>query len=151
MYRMRHSLQAKSLEVLLVHFGGPFWAKKDLGAWSIPKGEYLAEEDPLAAARREFHEETGFPAEGEFRALGEIRQAGGKSVLAWAFRGDCDPTKLKSNNFRMEWPPGSGHQIEAPEVDRAAWFSLPAARERMLRGQLPLLDRLVQLLGAGES
>jgi len=142
MYRFRNGV----LEVFLVHPGGPFWAKKDLGAWSIPKGEHLAEEDPLSAAQREFQEETGFQPQGAFVALGQIRQSGGKSVHAWAFEGDLDPSKLKSNTFRMEWPPRSGRGVEAPEVDRGGWFTILAARERVLRGQLPFLDRLVDAL-----
>lgn len=130
------------LEVLLVHPGGPFWAKKDLGAWSIPKGEYTADEEPLAAARREFEEETGFPASGDFRELGELKQPGGKIVSAWAFEGDCDATKLHSNTFVMEWPPRSGRQVEFPEVDRAAWYSIDEARQRLLPGQRVFLERL---------
>jgi predicted NUDIX family NTP pyrophosphohydrolase len=132
------------LEVFLAHPGGPFWAKKDLGAWSIPKGEYAEGEEPLAAARREFHEETGFPAEGDFLDLGTVRQAGGKLVSAWALEGDCDPATLSSNLFEMEWPPRSGKMMEFPEVDRGAWFNLPEARERILASQQPFLDRLVE-------
>ncbi len=139
MYRQR--------EVFLVHPGGPFWAKKDLGAWSIAKGEYAEGEPPLEAARREFHEETGFVAVGDFLDLGTIKQAGGKLVSAWAFAGDCDPAKLVSNHFQIEWPPRSGRLMEIPEVDRGAWFSLAAARERILKSQIPFLDRLAQLLG----
>jgi predicted NUDIX family NTP pyrophosphohydrolase len=132
------------LEVFLVHPGGPFWAKKDLGAWSIPKGEYAESEDPLAAARREFHEETGFAVEGDFVDLGTIRQAGGKLVSAWAIECDCDPAKLTSNLFEMQWPPRSGRMKQFPEVDRGAWFNLPEARERVLASQKPILDRLVE-------
>ena len=135
------------LEVFLVHPGGPFWAKKDLGAWSIPKGEYAESEDPLAAALREFHEETGFAVEGDFVELGTIRQAGGKLVSAWAIEGDCDPAKLTSNPFEMQWPPRSGRIAQFPEVDRGAWFNLPEARERILASQKPILDRLAEKVG----
>ena len=139
MYRRRNA----ELEVFLVHPGGPFWAKKDLGVWSIPKGEYTEEEQPLAAAKREFIEETGFQPSSSFVELGEIRQPGGKHVTAWAFEGDCDPAALRSNTFEIEWPPRSGRQKEFPEVDRGAWFSITEARQRINRGQIPFLDRLV--------
>jgi predicted NUDIX family NTP pyrophosphohydrolase len=142
LYRRR----GESLEVFLVHPGGPFWAKKDLGAWSIPKGEYAEDEDPLMAARREFAEETGFPAPSIAIALGELKQAGGKIVIAWAAEGDCDPEKLVSNLCAIEWPPRSGRKIEIPEVDRAAWFSLDAAGERILKSQQQFLDRLARLV-----
>jgi predicted NUDIX family NTP pyrophosphohydrolase len=132
------------LEVFLVHPGGPFWAKKDLGAWSIPKGEYLGDEQPLEVAKREFEEETGFTARGEFAELGDLKQPGGKIVTAWAFEGDCDPTKLRSNTFVMEWPPRSGRKIEAPEVDRGCWYSIEDARVRLLAGQRVFLDRLLE-------
>ena len=138
MFRRSH----QRIEVLLVHPGGPFWTKKDLGAWSIPKGEFLGQEDPLEAAKREFHEETGFVAEGVFLLLGEIKQAGGKIIIAWAFEGACDPEKIVSNTFPLEWPPRSGRWIQVPEVDRAAWFFLADARPRLLHGQRPFLDRL---------
>ncbi|HET8772563.1 MAG TPA: NUDIX domain-containing protein [Thermoanaerobaculia bacterium] len=131
-----------AVEVFLVHPGGPFWAKKDLGAWSIPKGELDEGEDPLAAARREFTEETGFPIDGELRALKPVRQSGGKTVVAWAVEGDCDPAALCSNTFEMEWPPKSGKRQAFPEADRAAWFSLEEARKRILAGQAPFLDEL---------
>ena len=130
------------LEVFLVHPGGPFWAKKNLGSWSIPKGEYVEGEDPLEAARREFEEETGQPIEGEFLPLGEVKQAGGKVVKAWAVEGDIDPSTLRSNTFTMEWPPRSGNSREFPEVDRAEWFTLDAARAKILPGQLRLLEDL---------
>ena len=130
------------LEVFLVHPGGPFWAQKDAGAWSICKGEYGPDEDPLAAARREFTEETGFVAEGEFVSLGRVRQKGGKEVAAWICRGDFDPALLRSNTFEMEWPPKSGRLQSFPEVDRAAWFTLEEARAKILASQLPFLDRL---------
>ena len=134
------------LDVFLVHPGGPFWAKKDAGAWMIPKGEYTDGELPLDAARREFHEETGFEASGEFIDLGTVRQASGKFVTAWAFEGDCDPTKLTSNLCMMEWPPRSGRMIEIPEIDRGAWYSLPAAKACILKSQQPFLDVLSRKL-----
>ncbi|HVY94082.1 MAG TPA: NUDIX domain-containing protein [Bryobacteraceae bacterium] len=132
------------IEVFLVHPGGPFWAKKDEGAWSIPKGEYESGDDPLAAAFREFEEETGFRPEpkGELLALGEVRQPGGKLVTAWAFEGDCDEASIRSNTFSMEWPRGSGRMREFPEIDRAGWFGIEAARKKILKGQIGLLDRL---------
>jgi predicted NUDIX family NTP pyrophosphohydrolase len=138
MYRRRN----QELEVFLVHPGGPFWAKKDLGAWSIPKGELSPEEETLEVAKREFHEETGFVAVGPFLELGEVKQAGGKIVAVWAFKGDCDPAQLHSNTFLLDWPPRSGRRIEVAEVDRGGWFTIEAARERLLKGQLPFLDRL---------
>ena len=131
------------LQVFLVHPGGPFWKKKDQGAWSIPKGEYEDGEDPLDAAKREFEEETGFKPEGELIALGQIRQSGGKVISVWAFEGDCSPEALRSNTFSMEWPPKSGHKQEFPEVDRADWFAFDEARKRILKGQLGFLDRLM--------
>jgi predicted NUDIX family NTP pyrophosphohydrolase len=131
------------LEVFLVHPGGPFWAKKDRGAWSIPKGELEGDEDPLQAARREFSEETGFPIDGEFRALAPVRQAGGKLVLAWMIEADFDPAQLRSGMFSMEWPPKSGETREFPEIDRAAWFGISEARERILAGQVGFIDQLV--------
>jgi predicted NUDIX family NTP pyrophosphohydrolase len=142
LYRRRD----ESVEVFLVHPGGPFWAKKDLGAWSIPKGEYDESEDPLAAARREFEEETGFAAPADPTPLGEVTQAGGKIVVAWAAEGDCAPEKLVSNRCPVEWPPRSGRMIDIPEVDRAAWFSIEEARERILKGQQPFLDRLGRIV-----
>ena len=134
----------RGTEVFLVHPGGPFWAKKDLGAWSIPKGEYAEDEAALAGARREFQEETGFAIEGDLLELGTVRQTGGKLVSAWALEGDCDPAMLTSNLFEMEWPPRSGRMMEFPEVDRGAWFNLPEARERILASQQPFLDRLIE-------
>jgi predicted NUDIX family NTP pyrophosphohydrolase len=134
-------------EVLLVHPGGPFWARKDLGAWSIPKGEHEDGEAPQAAARREFAEETGTALPpGELVALGEVRQRGGKIVSAWAAEGDLDPETVQSNMFEMEWPPRSGRRQEFPEIDRAGWFALEDARERLLAAQTPFLDRLRELL-----
>jgi predicted NUDIX family NTP pyrophosphohydrolase len=132
-------------EVLLVHPGGPFWAKKDLGAWSIPKGEYEDGEDARACALREFAEELGAPPpDGELVDLGEVRQRSGKVVTGWALEGDADADAIESNTFTMEWPPRSGAMREFPEVDRAAWFSLGEARERILPAQAPLLDRLAE-------
>ena len=129
-------------EVLLVHPGGPFWAKKDEGAWSIPKGEFGESEDPLRAAKREFEEELGVAVDGEFVALPTIKQKGGKVVHAWAVRGDFDVSKLKSNSFEMEWPPKSGKMRSFPEVDQAAWFDMETARRKMLPSQAPLLEAL---------
>jgi predicted NUDIX family NTP pyrophosphohydrolase len=139
---------AAGLEVLLVHPGGPFWAKKDAGAWSLPKGEAEPGEDLLAAARRELAEETGCTVAGEPLALGSLRQPGGKVVHAWAVRGDFDPAQLRSGTFTLEWPPRSGRQREFPEVDRAEWFPLAEARTRILRGQLGFLERLERALGS---
>jgi predicted NUDIX family NTP pyrophosphohydrolase len=135
------------LQVLLVHPGGPFWGKRDLGAWSIPKGECEDGEDPRAAAWREFGEELGTPApDGEPLDLGEVRQKAGKTVLAWAIAGDLDPEHIASNTFTMEWPPRSGQTQRFPEVDRAAWFGLAEARERINPAQAALLDRLREAL-----
>jgi predicted NUDIX family NTP pyrophosphohydrolase len=136
--------------VLLVHPGGPAWARRDRGAWSIPKGEYADDEDPLAAARREFEEELGTaPPEGEADDLGEIRQRSGKRVRGWAIAGDLDVSRVVSNTFQFEWPPRSGKMIEIPEVDRAEWFGLDEAREKINPGQVPLLDRLAGEFGSG--
>jgi predicted NUDIX family NTP pyrophosphohydrolase len=142
-----HRRRGGVLEVLLVHPGGPFWKNRDDGAWSIPKGEVDAGEDPLAAARRELTEETGVVAEGELVALTPVRQRAGKLVHAWAAAGDCEPQAVTSNVFQMEWPPKSGVMREFPEVDRAAWYALPAARLKILPAQQPLLDELERLLG----
>lgn len=136
----------RQLEVLLVHPGGPIWARKDQGAWTVPKGEYEPDEDPLAAARREFKEETSFEATGEFLSLGVVQQKSGKIVTAWAFRGDCDPAQLKSNSCQIEWPPRSGRRLEIPEIDRGDWFSIVDARKYIREEQRPLLDRLCALL-----
>ena len=133
-------------QVLLVHPGGPFWQRKDLGAWSIPKGEVGPDEDLLAAARREFREETGFAVDGAAIALGSVRQRSGKVVHAWAVRGDADPSQLHSNTFELEWPPRSGTLQSFPEADRAAWFDLPEARRRILAAQAGLLDALAAAL-----
>ncbi|HWE87253.1 MAG TPA: NUDIX domain-containing protein [Terracidiphilus sp.] len=134
------------LEVFLVHPGGPCWQKKDAAAWTIPKGEYEPGEEPLAAARREFQEETSFPIDGEFLPLGEITQNSGKIVTAFAIEGDCDPARLVSNTCRVEWPPRTGRMIEIPEVDRGAWFPITQARQKIFTAQRPFLDRLEQLL-----
>jgi len=134
------------IEFLLVHPGGPFWAKKDWGAWSIPKGEYSEGEDPLTVARREFEEETGARAEGDFLPLGDLVQPGRKIVTAWAVEGDFDPSTLKSNEFELEWPPKSGRRASFPEVDRAAWFSLANARRKILPGQSEFIARLLTVI-----
>jgi len=139
MYRQQHA----GIELLLVHPGGPFWAKKDWGAWSIPKGEYSDDEDPLAVAKREFEEETGTRPEGEFVDLGNIVQAGRKIVTAWAVEGDFDPATLKSNEFELEWPPRSGRKASFPEVDRAQWFSPAEARRKILPAQSEFIARLL--------
>jgi len=142
------------LEVLLVHPGGPYWRRRDEGAWSIPKGEMDAGEDAEDAARREFTEETGVRLAGPLEPLGEIRQRGGKRVLAFAVEGDVDIQIIKSNTFEMEWPPKSGGKQVFPEIDRAGWFDLPVAQAKILEGQRPLLDRLAELVrqsGAGPA
>ena len=130
------------LQVFLVHPGGPFWAKKDLGAWSIPKGEFDANEDGRDAAQREFQEETGFTVNGELIELGARRQAGGKIVYVWAAEGDCDATSLCSNTFPLEWPPRSGRIQQFPEVDRGEWFDLDSARAKLNPAQVGFLDDL---------
>jgi len=131
-----------SLEVLLVHPGGPFWAKKDAGSWSIPKGEFEPGEEPLEVARREFEEETGVKSSGGFMPLTPQKQPGGKIIFAWTFEGDCDVSAIKSNTFSMEWPPGSGRWQQFPEVDRAGWVSIPVAKEKILKGQKGFIDEL---------
>lgn len=143
----------RGLEVLLVHPGGPYWAKKDDGAWSIPKGEYEPDEDPLEVALREFEEEIGKtpPDPTDAVWLGELRQPSGKVVSAWAVEGDVDVTEAQSNTFEMEWPPRSGRTAEFPEVDRAGWFGLEEARRKLLRGQLGFIDRLSELLDGGST
>jgi len=141
------------LEVFLVHPGGPLWKKKDLGAWSIPKGEIASGEDPLEAALRELREETGISVTGEFVPLPSIRQRGGKTVHAWLIEADFEPSEVKSNTLVVEWPRGSGKLQSFPEVDRAEWFPIDVAREKMLESQRPLLDQLLSRvsppLGAG--
>ena len=126
-----------------MHPGGPFWARRDVGAWSVPKGEYEPEEDALAAARREFAEELGAaPPDGRLHDLGEVRQKSGKLVRVWALEGDLDVSQVTSNTFSLEWPPRSGKTIEVPEIDRAEWFALAVAREKINQAQVPLLERL---------
>lgn len=142
LYRMQSGVP----EVFLVHPGGPFWARKDVGAWSIPKGEYEQGADPLETARREFLEETGSAIEGKFTALSGLKQRSGKTVYAWAVEGDIDADLIKSNLFEIEWPPHSGRQQQFPEVDRGGWFTLPDARQKVLAGQRDFLDQLEQLL-----
>ena len=136
-----------AIEVLLAHPGGPFWAKKDEGAWSIPKGVYEPGEDGLAAAKREFAEETGAQTEGEAVALGAFRQSSAKTVDVWAIEGEFDPARLKSNTFTLEWPPRSGRRREVPEIDRVQWFALDEASRKMLKGQRPILQALLRGLG----
>lgn len=146
MYRFRD----KRLEVLLVHPGGPYWTKKDVGAWSIPKGEASENEELLKAAKREFEEEMGFKPTGSFTALSPVKQSGGKVVHAWAFEGDCDPMQVRSNSFSIEWPPGSGKQQTFPEIDRAEWFTIEVALEKIVKGQRGLIDQLLIVLKSGE-
>lgn len=143
LYRMGQN----GLEVLLVHPGGPFWAKKDLGAWSIPKGEIEPGEDPLATALREFREETGQEPPASLRPLGSVRQQGGKIVHAWAAEADLDPASIRSGTFLLEWPPKSGRRSEFPEIDRAEWFPLAEARRKILKGQIPFLEALARKEG----
>ena len=138
------------IQVFLVHPGGPFWARKDLGAWSIPKGEFDESEDGLAAARREFREEVGQSVEGDFLALTPVKQKGGKIVHAWAVEGAVYESAVKSNEFEMEWPPRSGRTARFPEVDRGQWFPVVEARRRILPAQLPILEELIAKLGTGE-
>jgi predicted NUDIX family NTP pyrophosphohydrolase len=135
------------VEVLIGHMGGPFWARKDDGGWSIPKGEYEPGEDPFAVALREFEEELGSPCPaGSFAPLGEVRQPSGKVLTVWATEGDLDATTARSNTFEMEWPRGSGRIQAFPEIDRAAWFPVEAARSKLLKGQVAFLDRLLEHL-----
>lgn len=138
--------RGEALQVLLAHMGGPFWARRDSGAWSVPKGEYGPDEDPLAAARREFREELGLPAPaGPPQPLGSVRQAGGKLVSVWAVEGDVHPEAVRPGSFEMEWPRGSGRVQSFPEVDRVGWFSVPAASEKVVAAQRVFLDRLLAL------
>lgn len=139
-------------EFFLVHPGGPFWQKKDEGAWSIPKGLYEQDESALDAAKREFREETGLAVDGEFVPLGEFKQPGGKIVSAWLVEAECDPRAVRSNQFSIEWPPRSGKMADFPEVDRADWFAPDEARSRILRGQQAILESALKKLcsGAGE-
>ena len=140
LYRMRDG----ELEFLLAHPGGPFWADRDAGAWTIPKGEIQEGEEPLAAAQREFAEELGFPPQGSFTGLTPVRQKSGKIVHAWAFAGDCDPAGIKSNLFKMEWPPKSGRFLDCPEVDRAGFFRMAEAKRKINPAQIPLLEELAR-------
>jgi predicted NUDIX family NTP pyrophosphohydrolase len=144
LYRRRDGV----LEIFLVHPGGPLWARKDDGAWSIPKGEYTEDETPLLAAQREFAEETGATVQGPFAALTPVKQPSGKLITAWAAAGDFDPSQLRSNHFSMEWPPKSGQQQSFPEVDRGAWFTLPEALIKILSGQRPLLEELSSVIAS---
>ena len=142
MYRKRN----QQLEVLLVHLGGPFWAKKDTGAWFVPKGEVNPGEDELAAAKREFKEETGLAPGTALLPLGSVKHKSGKTVTAWTFEGDCDPATLRSNTFEMEWPPRSGKTREFPEIDRAAFFTVGAAREKMHPTEFEFVTRLLKAI-----
>jgi predicted NUDIX family NTP pyrophosphohydrolase len=142
MYRRRN----EQWEVLLVHLGGPFWAKKDAAAWFIPKGEVNPGEEQRSAAKREFQEETGLAPGAELLELGSVKHQSGKKVYAWAFEGDCDPSALRSNTFQMEWPPRSGKTCEFPEIDRAAFFTIEAAREKMHPAEFEFVTRLVALI-----
>jgi predicted NUDIX family NTP pyrophosphohydrolase len=141
--------EPEGVQVMLVHPGGPFWARKDAGAWSIPKGLADEGEDLLGAAKREFLEETGKAIDGEFMDLGAHKQPGGKTVVAWAHEGDFDPALLKSNTFSIEWPPHSGRMAEFPEVDKSGWYSIDAALEKATHGQRPIIAALADKLGAG--
>lgn len=143
LYRLKNA----EPEIFLVHPGGPFWAKKDQGAWSIPKGEIAPGEEPLATAIREFAEETGTTLAGDFRPLPSIRQEGGKLVLAWAVAGDIEPATIRSNSFEMEWPPRSGKRRTFPEIDRGQWFALDEAKKRINKAQVALLDALAASIG----
>lgn len=142
MYRRR----GDAVEVFLVHPGGPYWAKKDKGAWTVPKGEYDQNEDALAAARREFEEETGIQPSGEMEELGTVKQKSGKVIRAWAFAGNCDPAQMKSNTCEIEWPPRTGRYITIPEVDAGRWFGLEEARAYIREEQRALLDALNRLV-----
>lgn len=148
---MLHRSSNGGIEVLLGHMGGPYWSGKDEGAWSIPKGEYDPDENPFDVARREFAEEIGMPVPAtKFVDLGEVRQSAGKVVRAWAAEGDLDATRQSSNTFELEWPPRSGRVRQFPEIDRAAWFDLRSAHDKLVTGQRPLLDRLRQV-GSGSG
>jgi predicted NUDIX family NTP pyrophosphohydrolase len=145
---LMYRLTPEGPQVLLAHPGGPYWARKDDGAWTLPKGEHNEGEEALAAAVREFREETSLVPTGPYLPLGELRLKSGKRIQAWAFRGDCDPAQLRSNSFEMEWPPRSGRMQSFPEIDRAGWFSLAQARCKLIAAQVGFVDRLEQLLGA---
>ena len=148
---LMYKRSGSDLLLLLVHPGGPFWARKDLGAWSIPKGEYQEGEDPFIVAKREFEEELGAEPCGEFWTLGELVQSSNKQIIAWAVEGDFAVEKLKSNTFELEWPPKSGNKQNFPEVDRAQWFGPAEARRRILAGQRPFIDRLLAHIGFVEA
>jgi len=137
----------KGLELFLVHPGGPFWRGKDLGSWTIPKGECLEGEDALEAAKREFSEETGLAPHEPYRRLTPLKQPSGKTISAWAFEGDCDPAAITSNLFTMEWPPRSGRQAEFPEVEKAQWCPVPVAKEKIIKGQVGFIEELCRILG----
>jgi predicted NUDIX family NTP pyrophosphohydrolase len=137
-----YRIQNNSIEVFLVHPGGPYWSKKDDGAWSIPKGEFDENEEPLAAAKREFEEETGIKISGGFLQLNPVKQKGGKLVYAWAVEGDIDPAKIKSNSFEIEWPPRSGKMKSFPEIDKAAWFQISDAKKKIIEAQSALIKEL---------
>jgi len=143
---LMYCIREGAIQVLLAHPGGPFFTKKDAGHWSIPKGEAESDEDLLATAQREFEEETGIRPTGPFIALTPVTQKGGKIVHAWAFQGDADPAAIRSNTFTMEWPPRSGHQQEFPEIDRAEFFDLPAAKQKIKASQAALIEELDALL-----
>lgn len=137
-----YRIQNNNIEIFLVHPGGPYWSKKDEGAWSIPKGEFDGDEEPLAAAKREFQEETGIEISGEFIRLNPVKQKGGKMVYAWAVEGDVDPGKIKSNSFEIEWPPRSGKMKSFLEIDKAAWFHLIDAKKKIIEAQFALITEL---------
>lgn len=137
-------------EVLLVHPGGPFWANKDLNAWSVPKGEPEEDEELENAAKREFKEETGMDVPGKLLSLDPVKQPGGKVVYAWAVEADLDATRIESNTIEIEWPPGSGKKKEIPEVDKAGWFTFKEARQKILKGQIPILEQLAEKIGVGD-
>jgi predicted NUDIX family NTP pyrophosphohydrolase len=138
--------QSSSIEILLVHPGGPFFAKKDEGSWTIPKGELIDDEEPLSAAIREFEEETGYKPAGDFIELPAIKQKGGKIVQCWAVTGDLDPATITSNTFEMEWPPRSGKKKSFPEIDKAAWFSIDTARQKINERQIDFIDKLLEII-----
>jgi len=141
-----YRFQAKELQVFLVHPGGPFWKNKDVGAWSVPKGEFLADENPLSAAKREFTEETSQQIDGDFMELSAVKLKSGKTVYAWAVEGDVDEANVVSNTFMFEWPPKSGKMIEIPEVDKGGWFDITTAKVKINPAQIPLIDELVKLI-----